>query len=458
MSATDQQQSRPDSGVSRERFLKGGATVAATILGGSALAAGADRVSAATNKAHFNITGRAQATITFAAWGTPNAAQQFQPTMNKFMAQNPNIKVNLIVIPNNGWTALFEVILSRMAAGNAPDILRIAIEGMALFGAKDLALPIDDFMKKDTAYVEDLKNDTLPAMWKALSYKGKQLALPFSYNNMILWYNTNLMKQIGITRPKDDWSEDDFMTACAKLKKLGYYGMEQWSSGTFGLECWSLSAGTNLLSPDWTKSNALAPGNLTAWKLFNDMVNTYKYSPKPNATIALGTLFSTGKVGFVPAGRWPLQTFEMNKFCTPTNCPTDIQYFPILGKGPRKVIFGIDGYPIIKTTKYPQETWELAKFLSTREVMTDWMKQGTNVPCRKSLAYASWMNPPAHYRIFFDSLLGPAATPVSAPPQYNEMDTAITKWYTEMLAQSVTPQAALAGLDKDLTSILAKPA
>jgi hypothetical protein len=46
----------------------------------------------------------------------------------------------------------------------------------------------------------------------------------------------------------------------------------------------------------------------------------------------------------------------------------------------------------------------------------------------------------------------------TAPPQYNEVDTAVTKWYSKMMANQVSPKSALAGLDQDITAILKKPA
>ena len=48
--------------------------------------------------------------------------------------------------------------------------------------------------------------------------------------------------------------------------------------------------------------------------------------------------------------------------------------------------------------------------------------------------------------------------PVTAPPQYDEVDSATFKWFSKMMANEVTPKAALAGLDKDITAALAKPA
>src|SRR5579871_2538969 len=134
--------------MTRGTLLKKGATAAAATVGAGALAsaAGAGLAGATVkNEAPFNITGRAQAVLTFAVWGGATDLAPNIPIMKKFMARNPDIKVNLITISAQGWASLFEVLLTRIAAGNAPDMIRIAIEGMALFGSKNLALPLNSF-------------------------------------------------------------------------------------------------------------------------------------------------------------------------------------------------------------------------------------------------------------------------------------------------------------------------
>jgi ABC-type glycerol-3-phosphate transport system substrate-binding protein len=227
--------------------------------------------------------------------------------------------------------------------------------------------------------------------------KGHQIALPFSYNNMLVRYNPAFL-----SRPKDDWTGDDFLAMCVKLKKQGRYGTSLWPNGLFGLEAWSLAAGANLLNDDWTRSTATDKGNLVAWEFMHDLVSKYKYAPRPGR-IPETPFFESRRLGTFLAGRWPLHTLRLDKFCTRSSCSADVQFFPILEGGPRKSIFGVDGYPIFKSSKNPEAAWELAKFMSSKEAMYAWTVQGTNIPTRKSLAYAKWMSPPAHYTDFYDT-------------------------------------------------------
>jgi len=440
-----------DTVISRRTLIKHGAATAAAVAGSAALVAPAAASAAAhtTREAPFNIVGRAQVTLNLAMWSSVPLTT-IPILIKNFEASHPNIKVNTTVIPGSSWAAFFEGVLTRIAGGNSPDSAYVAIEGIALFGAKGLALPLNDFMKKDADYIAELRHDTVPVMFDVLSYKGAQIALPFDWNNMMVWYNTKLFGQLGLAPPQAGWTGDDFLAMCAKLKKNGVFGTSLWASGLFGLEAWSLAAGANLLSSDWSRSNALAKGNVEAWEFMHDLVFKHRYAQRPGS-IPDTNLFEARRIGTFLAGRWPLFQLKANKFLY-----GDVTPFPSLNGAQRKTIIGIGGYPIFKQSKNPEAAWELSKFMSGPVAQYEWSSRGTNIPARRSLAYANWMNPPAHYKEFYDSL-GSNTVAVTAPPQYNEVDASVTRWYSQMMTGQVAPRTALQGLDKDLTAILKKP-
>jgi maltose-binding protein MalE len=64
------------------------------------------------------------------------------------------------------------------------------------------------------------------------------------------------------------------------------------------------------------------------------------------------------------------------------------------------------------------------------------------------------MVPPHNFRIYYDSLA--AAQSVPAPPQFNEVETALNAVYSKMIANEITPAEMMKTLDRQITSILAK--
>jgi len=331
------------SSVDRRGFLTAGAKAAAGLAAGGALL-GATPGLAAADRARMSSVGilrKPPAQITFAATFNPSELVLWNTLIGQFQAQNPTIKVNLLTITaNGGWGQYAEKVISLVAGGRPLDVIRIATEASRLWGAKNLALPLDPFITRDAHHMEDYLNDVSPKLTDVFRYKGQLLGLPFDWNNNIIWYNTAVFKKAGITPPGPNWSADEFVSVAKKVRATGAYGINLWANGTFGIVDWMYAAGGGLYNHDWTKSNATDPANVRAMQFLQDLIWTDKVAPRPGAPDF--PLFEAGRVGMINAGRWPLAVFDQAKFYT-----YDIQYMPRLSPQ-RKTIFGVGALPIYK--------------------------------------------------------------------------------------------------------------
>jgi len=333
-----------------------------------------------------------------------------------------------------------------VAGGRAPDVIGIATEGAQLIGAKDLALPLDDLIKRDQAELGDFFSDTAPILVEPFKYKGKTIALPYSWNNIVIFYNTKMFKKLGITPPSANWTGDDFVNIAKKVKASGPFGYSVWPAGTFGIVCWMYAAGGGLLDPTLTKSTATDPHNTVAMQFLQDLVWKSKVAPRPG-NVPDFSLFEAGCLGMILAGRWPVPAFNAAKFYD-----YDIQYLPTLGPN-KKNIVGVGANPIYKGTPHVEEAWTFVKYLTTKELQSYITGLGSSIPSRRSIAYnAKAMTPPHNYKIYYDSLS--ATRPIPAPPQFNEMETALDTVYSKMLANEMTSAAVLKALDSQLATVL----
>jgi multiple sugar transport system substrate-binding protein len=233
-----------------------------------------------------------------------------------------------------------------------------------------------------------------------------------------------------------------------KLQSAGLKGLTLWTSGPFSIVCWMYAAGGGLYNSDWTKSTATNPANITAMQFLQDLVWKNKTSPRPGGPDF--PLFEAGRVSMISGGKWPVESLKLAKFSS-----YDVQYFPKLGAN-RKTIFGVGGYPIYKHSSHPEEAWAFVKFLTTRQAFTLMTDLGFSIPARRSIAYdPKHMMPPRNYRIFYDSLA--AALSVPAPPQFDEVESALDALYSKLLANEITATQMMKSLDGQITSILAKP-
>ncbi len=445
-----QQDAGNPSSVDRRTLLTTGAKAAAgLVVGGTALGAGPSLALADRERLRsIGILRKPPVTLTFTIFGTAADTVTWQKLAALFHAKNPSIEVNVLSFAAANWSGYFEKVLTLVAGGRAPDIIRVAIEGAQLFGAKDLALPLDSFLMRDAHEMEDYFSDVSPKLVNAFKYKSQQLALPFEWNNIVIFYNTTLFKKAGIVPPGPNWTGDDFRVVARKLRSIGAYGLNLWSGNTDFVAAWMDAAGGGLYNSNLTKSNATDPANVVAMQFLQDLVWKDKTSPRPGAPDF--PLFEAGRVGMFAAGRWPVLSFNLAKFSA-----YDVQYFPQLSPQ-RRTLFGVGGYPIYKHSKYPEEAWTFLKFMSSRQAQQYVTQLGFSIPSRRSIAYdPALMIPPHNYRIYYDSLA--AATPVPAPPQFNEVETALDAVYSKMIANEMTPAAMLKTLDGQINTILATP-
>ena len=159
---------------------------------------------------------------------------------------------------------------------------------------------------------------------------------------------------------------------------------------------------------------------------------------------------AAGKIAMAGGGRWPVIQMTKAGFSD-----FDIQYFP---RWKAQVTeYGVGGFVILKSTKYPQEAWKWAKFLTTKGAHEILTKVGQAIPARRSVAVSPAMFelPPKNAKIFYESIEGPNAKPVPSPGTYNRIEATWRRYLGRVLANEMAPAAALEEADKEFTTILA---
>ncbi len=67
-------------------------------------------------------------------------------------------------------------------------------------------------------------DDVAPDLMDSTKVDGKLYGLPFSWNNMVMWYSPSRVKAAGLDLPKADWTKDDFVNYAKKLTGENTYG------------------------------------------------------------------------------------------------------------------------------------------------------------------------------------------------------------------------------------------
>ncbi len=394
--------------------------------------------------------------LRFVFLGSAADIKVWQDLADMFHEQHPDINVEILAVPGATWGEYFDKIITMVAGGDPPDMARIAIEGAQLSITKNLIIPIDEYIERDSKELEEFFSDVHPALIEPFKYEGKTYMLPIEWNNMVIHYNTKMFEKYGIEHPPADWTKDDFLEIAQKLThdfdgdgKIDQFGFENLCQYFAGAMPWIFNAGSTFLTKDWKKPLVNEPECVDAVEFMRDLTWKYNVSPPaPRQQDPLYAHFSSGQIAMMGGGRWPVLQFVnagMYDF--------DIQLWP---KWRDQVTeFGVGGVGILRQSKHPDQAWEFVKFTTSKESMVYWTELGWCIPARRSIAYSEAMYklPPPHAEIFYDSL-DINARPVPSPPKYNEVENVFLRYLSEVLANEKDPQEAMNQCQAELEKVL----
>ena len=342
-------------GVSRRAFLR----LTGLGLTGAALAACAANVPAATAGDSAPAPARVDVIAT-----TSMPVNTFDNSLERAREALPHIglEVNANGWGAGGWDGYSDTLLTRIAGGEQIDVIMIAIEGLGLLAAKNVLVPLDSFLQADPDAQDTLQNDVHVTLREMLQVDGQQMEYPFSWNNMVTYYNTAVFEEEGLEPPADDWTWDDFVATCLAVARVSggaddRFAYSFWGSGMFGMAAWFFNNDTSPLTADWSASNLLDPKVIETVQFLADLILEHRVAPNPEGWDEWAQ-FHAGNLVMRTCGRWCIGGSLEAEFDT-----YDIQYQPH-NAGPLRTVVGTDGWGISSSSENPQAAWDVVKLLS----------------------------------------------------------------------------------------------
>ena len=381
---------------------------------------------------------------------------QWDPAVQRAVDELPNVDLTLTMtdISQGGWAGYSDNIVTLIAGGEQLDVIMIAIEGLGLLTGKKILAPLDDFLASDTAAKELLEKEVHPTLRTMLQVDGKQMEYPFSWNNMVTYYNTKIFEDKGVDPPTPDWTWDQFLDTSLKIADVkggadDLFAYEFWGNDAFGMSAWYFNNDTSALTPDWKDSNLKDPKVAETLQFMADLILKHRVSPNPQGWDDQAQ-FSAEHVAMITCGRWCIATMQNNNFTT-----YDLQYQPHKS-GPLKTVAGTDGWGVSTSTKSAPEAWEVVKFLSNKDAAVDMVKSGGNIPALRSVAEMPVFTEygPANTKIFYESL--DAAQTVPSPQNFNVIDPILNRHYQTIWNGEKSVEEALAAADVELQAEMDK--
>ena len=374
----------------------------------------------------------------------------FDNALERSLDRLPNIamEVNANSWGEGGWDGYSDTMLTRIAGGEQIDVIMIAIEGLRLLTAKNVLVVLDDFLAADEPANDILQNDIHVTLREMLQVDDKQYLFPFSWNNMVMYYNTAVFEEEGLDPPPTDWTWDDFLQTCLQVANVtggadDRFAYSFWGASMFGMCAWYFNNDASPISDDWLDSNLLDPKVAETLQFLADLILEHKVAPNPEGWDEWAQ-FHAGNLVMRTCGRWCIAgTFEA-EFET-----YDLQYQPH-HSGPLKTVAGTEGWGVSTSSENPEEAWEVVKHLSHSDTSIDLVKVGGSIPALRSVAampvFAEYG--PPNTALFYESLDFAATVP--SPTNFNIVEPILNRNYATIWNGERTVEEALQAAHDEL--------
>ncbi|GLV53386.1 sugar ABC transporter substrate-binding lipoprotein [Dictyobacter sp. S3.2.2.5] len=448
-------------GTTRRQFLGTAAKSALALTGASSLGALASACGTSSSG------GKSQVTLVWYREGNPNEIALAKKITDKFMAQNPDIKI--VIQTGNGANHL-QKLNTELAGSSPPDLSMMWELDYGSYARKGVFADLHQFIKNDSEFQNKVFSQEYKPVLDMFTWDGKLYVLPEQVTDTVLFYNKDHVKEAGLQMPTswDDssWTWDKFLSYAQKLTqtsggRVTRYGYaEMWWWGLTACNVFAAANGGNWfenpVNPPANSSNLTDPKIASAIQWYADLTNVHHVAaPSKSLTAQAGyQLFMSGKVSMGVVGHW-----FYGAFAGASGLNFDIAPIPI---GPNGGSFsrtntGGTGIAISSKTKYPEQAWRFAKYWGGVEATTMrniWLPPLQNIGY--SNAYKQSNAAMQHANLFLDVLKSGNTHSLPISPAWATFSVPWNTVTTDIWDGKKTTSQSLAALDQTINQDIQK--
>lgn len=302
---------------------------------------------------------------------SPARNEMVQRFAREFEAQNPGVTIEFESIPLADY---YTKLLPALAAGSGPDVFQLRAGDVPRY--------------KNYEVIQELKldheqalADFVPGSYGYLVEDGKFYGLPTDVQTIVLFYNTEIFEELGITKVPDTW--DELIETALLIKEVedGVMYRMGLAHGSYGPAILTLMSQTGTEFQDAEgKTLFNNPQGREGFKFAVDWIMEHGVED-PNFG-SRWTAFKEGELGMVFAHPAMLGSFRSSH----PDLPIGIAEVPAQkAGGPRTCIMTNWAYVASSGTKDADLATRWIEFLTSAEAQRQWTIETGELPSRVAL-------------------------------------------------------------------------
>lgn len=324
-------------------------------------------------------------TITYWQYTFPSKVTEIKNLIQKFEAENPNIKVVAQDFPYDQYN---QKVTAAMHAGKGPDVLNLYYGWLPQYVKQGYLQPIP----QDLMSTSEIESHYVP-MIQASKMNGKYYTLPIAVRSLALFYNKDMFKQAGLdpNSPPKTW--DELIQDAKKMTKRDSSGKLQQEGFAWDVTGQGYHAFEEVMLRQWGVEPFSADGKKVQWNSSPNGLEAFKYwinmekkdkVGEPTFITDYNTAFKAGKAGIILDG-----SFDIAAIKAAAKFNWGVTTMPLKEAGGDQSNFGsfwTNGIAKGVTGAKLDAAKKFIKFLISDDTQKDWLKNVGEIPAAASFA------------------------------------------------------------------------
>jgi multiple sugar transport system substrate-binding protein len=335
----------------------------------------------------------------------------FNALAERFERENPGIRLKAQYIPTGD--GLIQKLITAMQSQTAPDVCWVHSDFLDKLVQAGAIHRMETFINgPDGLSPEDLA-DIFPPLLEAAAWRDTLYALPMEATSLALFYNKDLLRQVGLDRPPDTWDELREYARRLTIDRGSDGNVEQYgffvpvfpSSGP--LNIWMnlqwvpflWQAGGAEINDEQTRVLFNSDAGVKALQLWKDLYEDLDFS-RYGLTHDMG--FASGNLAMILDGPWDLPRFRQMK-------GMDWGVAPLpAGPAGRATYIAGEHLVIFRQSPHPAQAWTFVKWMQRPEIQAAFSMASGYLPTRRSVLaredYRAFLRGDPAMRAFVDQM------------------------------------------------------